>query len=80
MPEFVWFQVVLENSSRADGHDCPFIQASIRLTNILCGILRIGEPRKYIAVDICDSIRLTQSGVTLHAYSGSFVNNIIIKT
>lgn len=39
-----YVKVVLENSSRADEHDCPFIQASIMLTKILCDILNIGEP------------------------------------
>lgn len=37
-------KVVLENCTRADEHDCPFIQASIKLTKALCEILRIGEP------------------------------------
>ncbi|XP_062571542.1 engulfment and cell motility protein 1-like isoform X3 [Saccostrea cucullata] len=37
-------KVVLENCTRADEHDCPFIKASIMLTKTLCEILRIGEP------------------------------------
>ncbi|XP_048781114.1 engulfment and cell motility protein 1-like isoform X3 [Ostrea edulis] len=37
-------KVVLENCTRADEHDCPFIKASIMLTKALCEILRIGEP------------------------------------
>ena len=39
-------QVVLENSCRSDDHDLPFAQASIALTNTLCEILKVGEPRK----------------------------------
>ncbi|XP_041375844.1 engulfment and cell motility protein 1-like [Gigantopelta aegis] len=39
-----YVKVVLENSSRADEHDCPFVQASIFLTKILCDTLKIGEP------------------------------------
>lgn len=39
-----YVKVVLENSSRSDEHDCPFIKASIMLTRILCEILKIGEP------------------------------------
>ncbi|MBN3309837.1 ELMO3 protein, partial [Amia calva] len=35
---------VLENSSREDKHECPFARSSIQLTQILCEILRIGEP------------------------------------
>ncbi|XP_071092099.1 engulfment and cell motility protein 1-like [Haliotis cracherodii] len=38
-----YVKVVLENSSRADEHDCPFVRASIMLTEILCDILKIGE-------------------------------------
>ncbi|XP_061532278.1 engulfment and cell motility protein 3 isoform X2 [Phycodurus eques] len=34
---------VLENSSREDKHECPFARSSIRLTLVLCEILRIGE-------------------------------------
>ncbi|XP_078337383.1 engulfment and cell motility protein 2-like isoform X3 [Crassostrea virginica] len=37
-------KVVLENCTRADEHDCPFIKASIMLTKTLCEILRIGDP------------------------------------
>ena len=52
------FQVVLENSGRADKHDCPFVQASIKLTKILCDFLKIGEARKssYYAFSLQDSI------------------------
>ena len=46
---FSGLQVVLENSSRADEHDCPFVQASIYLTKILCDTLKIGEPRTEIS-------------------------------
>lgn len=38
-----YIKVVLENSGRADKHDCPFVQASIKLTKILCDFLKIGE-------------------------------------
>lgn len=34
---------ILENSSRDDKHECPFAKCSIRITNMLCKILRIGE-------------------------------------
>ncbi|XP_013415031.1 engulfment and cell motility protein 1 [Lingula anatina] len=36
-------KVVLENSCRADEHDCPFARASIELTKMLCDILNIGD-------------------------------------
>jgi len=36
-------KVVLENSCKADEHDCPFAKASIELTRMLCDILKIGE-------------------------------------
>ncbi|CAG5127101.1 unnamed protein product [Candidula unifasciata] len=39
-----YVKVVLENSTRADEHDCPFVQASKMLTKILCDVLKIGEP------------------------------------
>ncbi len=38
---------MLENSCRADEHDCPFARASIELTNILCEILNVGELRNF---------------------------------
>ncbi|KAG2470239.1 ELMO3 protein, partial [Polypterus senegalus] len=41
---FLSFQFVLENSSREDKHECPFARSSIQLTQMLCEILRIGEP------------------------------------
>ncbi|XP_035208174.1 engulfment and cell motility protein 1-like [Stegodyphus dumicola] len=37
-------KVVLENSCRADEHECPFGRTSIELTKLLCDILKIGEP------------------------------------
>lgn len=37
-------KVVLENSCRADEHECPFGRTSIELTKLLCEILKIGEP------------------------------------
>lgn len=36
-------KVVLENSCRADEHECPFGSTSIELTKLLCEILKIGE-------------------------------------
>ena len=38
--------MVLENSTRADEHDCPFVRASMHLTKMICEILRIGDPRE----------------------------------
>ncbi|CAH1782758.1 unnamed protein product [Owenia fusiformis] len=37
-------KVVLENSCRADEHDCPFARASIELTAMLCKVLKVGTP------------------------------------
>ncbi|CAH1105711.1 unnamed protein product [Psylliodes chrysocephalus] len=37
-------KLVLENSCRADEHECPFGRASVELVRILCDILKIGEP------------------------------------
>lgn len=42
-----YLQVVLENSSREDKHECPFGRSSIELTKMLCEILKVGELRKY---------------------------------
>lgn len=39
-----YIKVVLENSCRADEHECPFGRTSIELTKLLCDILKIGEP------------------------------------
>lgn len=36
-------KVVLENSCRADEHECPFGRTSVELVKLLCEILRIGE-------------------------------------
>ncbi|XP_060534785.1 engulfment and cell motility protein 1 [Cylas formicarius] len=36
-------KLVLENSCRADEHECPFGKASVELVKILCEILKIGE-------------------------------------
>ncbi|XP_060591544.1 engulfment and cell motility protein 2-like isoform X2 [Ruditapes philippinarum] len=38
-----YIKVVLENCGRANEQDCPFVQASIKLTKILCDLLKIGE-------------------------------------
>lgn len=37
-------KVVLENSCRADEHECPFGRTSIELVKLLCEVLHIGEP------------------------------------
>ncbi|KAF5269890.1 hypothetical protein FQR65_LT05689 [Abscondita terminalis] len=37
-------KLVLENSCRADEHECPFGRASVELVRILCDLLAIGEP------------------------------------
>uniref|UniRef100_A0A671Q082 Engulfment and cell motility protein 2-like n=1 Tax=Sinocyclocheilus anshuiensis TaxID=1608454 RepID=A0A671Q082_9TELE len=37
------FQIVLENSSREDKHECPFGRSAIDLTRVLCDILQVGE-------------------------------------
>ncbi|XP_058791018.1 engulfment and cell motility protein 1 isoform X2 [Phymastichus coffea] len=36
-------KVVLENSCRADEHECPFGRTSVELVKLLCDVLRIGE-------------------------------------
>ena len=42
-------QIVLENSSREDKHECPFGRSAIELTKMLCEILQVGELREYEA-------------------------------
>ena len=42
-------QIVLENSSREDKHECPFGRSAIELTKMLCEILQVGELRKCTA-------------------------------
>lgn len=37
-------KIVLENSCRADEHECPFGKTSVELVKQLCDILHIGEP------------------------------------
>ena len=37
-------KIVIENSCRADEHECPFGQTSIELVKLLCDVFRIGEP------------------------------------
>lgn len=37
-------KIVLENSCRADEHECPFGKTSVALVRLLCDILHIGEP------------------------------------
>lgn len=39
-------QIVLENSSREDKHECPFGRCAIELTRMLCEILQVGELRE----------------------------------
>lgn len=36
-------KLVLENSCRADEHECPFGRASVELVRILCELLKIGK-------------------------------------
>ncbi|XP_045463247.1 engulfment and cell motility protein 1 [Harmonia axyridis] len=36
-------KLVLENSCRADEHECPFGRASVELVKILCELLKVGE-------------------------------------
>ncbi|CAJ0964711.1 unnamed protein product [Ranitomeya imitator] len=36
-------EIVLENSSREDKHECPFGRSAIELTKTLCEILQVGE-------------------------------------
>lgn len=43
----LFLQIVLENSSREDKHECPFGRSAIELTRMLCEILQVGELRKY---------------------------------
>lgn len=43
---FSLIQIVLENSSREDKHECPFGRCAIELTRMLCEILQVGELRK----------------------------------
>lgn len=43
-------QIVLENSSREDKHECPFGRSSIELTKMLCEILKVGELREYSCI------------------------------
>lgn len=45
-PSWLLLQIVLENSSREDKHECPFGRSSIELTKMLCEILKVGELRK----------------------------------
>uniref|UniRef100_A0A3B3Y7Y2 ELMO domain-containing protein n=1 Tax=Poecilia mexicana TaxID=48701 RepID=A0A3B3Y7Y2_9TELE len=40
---FCLWQIVLENSSREDKHECPFGRCAIELTRMLCEILQVGE-------------------------------------
>nr|CAD7392982.1 unnamed protein product [Timema cristinae] len=37
-------QVVLENSCRADEHECPYGRTSVELCKLICEVLRIGDP------------------------------------
>lgn len=37
-------KIVLENSCRADEHECPFGKTSVELVKLLCDILHIGDP------------------------------------
>nr|CAD7453113.1 unnamed protein product [Timema tahoe] len=37
-------KVVLENSCRADEHECPYGRTSVELCKMICEVLRIGDP------------------------------------
>ncbi|CAH1646476.1 unnamed protein product [Spodoptera littoralis] len=37
-------KIVLENSCRADEHECPFGKTSVELVKLLCDILKVGDP------------------------------------
>ncbi|PZC80950.1 engulfment and cell motility protein 1 [Helicoverpa armigera] len=37
-------KIVLENSCRADEHECPFGKTSVELVKLLCDILHVGDP------------------------------------
>nr|CAD7396508.1 unnamed protein product [Timema poppensis] len=37
-------KVVLENSCRADEHECPYGRTSVELCKLICEVLRIGDP------------------------------------
>lgn len=45
-------QIVLENSSREDKHECPFGRSAIELTKMLCEILQVGELRKSVQLPL----------------------------
>lgn len=52
------FQIVLENSSREDKHECPFGRCAIELTRMLCDILQVGELRKCFAMSAIPHVTL----------------------
>ena len=37
-------KLVLENSCRGDGHECPFARTSIEVIRLICDIMKIGRP------------------------------------
>lgn len=55
-------QIVLENSSREDKHECPFGRSAIELTKMLCEILQVGELRKSV-----QQPRLLQPGFVIRS-------------
>lgn len=62
------FQIVLENSSREDKHECPFGRSSIELTKMLCETLKVGELRKSL-LTILTSLFLLDHIVLVGSYS-----------
>jgi len=66
-------QFVLENSSREDKHECPFARSSIQLTLILCEILRIGEPRKFISILLLPTFYVSSGQTNSKAENPSFL-------
>lgn len=37
-------KIVLESACRSSGDECPFAKSSIALVNVLCDIMKMGEP------------------------------------
>ena len=63
-------QIVLENSSREDKHECPFGRSSIELTKMLCETLKVGELRESLLVlTILTSLLLLDHIVLVGSYS-----------
>lgn len=59
------FQIVLENCSREDKHECPFGRSAIELTRMLCDILQVGELRKYSVIFLISQFTDERVGLCL---------------